>query len=357
MESLAESGCRVILAVEALLSKARKSMGWSLDFSGLVEVNLMQSEIDVVNLLETVSSEAVHVCSGVRGNGLVGVAQAHLRRNKLKQYLLIETIDVSGWKGWFKRLAYRRRFGLMRPGIEGVLTIGYQTKDWVEQRGVDDGLLFPFAYFLPSTEVSAPERLATDLVRIIFVGQFIDLKRLDWLIRALAEQENKQFRLTVVGAGPLESKLQEMAFSLLGDRVDWVGRLPIERVPQQIASADCLVLPSRYDGWGAVISEALMVGTPVVCSAACGAAGVVQASGVGGVFETDSLSSLEELIGEVLAKGPLDENLRRPLRKWATCLGGKAGANYLMDIIRHRRNQAPRPVPPWEANAYDPSIV
>jgi glycosyltransferase involved in cell wall biosynthesis len=357
MESLAASGCHVILAVEALLSENRKSLGWRLDFSELVEVNLVQSESDIVTLVESVSPETVHICSGVRGNGLVSVAQAHLSGNKLKQYLLMETIDDSGWKGCFRRLIYRRRLSLIRPGLEGVLTIGYQTRNWVEQRGIDDALLFPFAYFLPSPRIKESERTGTEIVRLIFVGQFIDLKRLDWLIHALAKQQSTQFELTVVGAGPLESSLRALALELLGEKVDWVGRLPIEKVPQKIASADCLILPSRYDGWGAVISEALMVGTPAVCSAACGAAGVVQASGVGGVFETDSFSSLEKLIEEVLAKSPVNENVRRAVRKWATCLSGRAGAHYLIDIIDHRRNQAPRPLPPWEANARDPSIV
>jgi hypothetical protein len=63
----------------------------------------------------------------------------------------------------------------------------------------------------------------------------------------------------------------------------WGSYLSTE-VPRAMAQADCLVLPSIHDGWGAVASESLMVGTPVVCSDACGVAGVVQASGVGGVF-------------------------------------------------------------------------
>lgn len=49
-----------------------------------------------------------------------------------------------------------------------------------------------------------------------------------------------------------------------------------------MARADVLVLPSWHDGWGAVVSEALMAGTPAIASDACGSAGVVRASGVGG---------------------------------------------------------------------------
>ena len=61
----------------------------------------------------------------------------------------------------------------------------------------------------------------------------------------------------------------------------------ITKIPEVICESDCLVLPSRYDGWGAVISEALMVGTPVICSDNCGAANVVTASNVGSVFSTN----------------------------------------------------------------------
>ena len=71
---------------------------------------------------------------------------------------------------------------------------------------------------------------------------------------------------------------ESLAASLLPNRVQWFGKFPMSEVAKKMADADCLVLPSLHDGWGAVVSEALIAGTPVICSDACGSAGVVEAS-------------------------------------------------------------------------------
>jgi glycosyltransferase involved in cell wall biosynthesis len=54
------------------------------------------------------------------------------------------------------------------------------------------------------------------------------------------------------------------------------------------------VLPSRFDGWGAVVNEALMVGTPVICSNRCGASDVIENGRNGYVFEAGSARALRE---------------------------------------------------------------
>jgi len=48
--------------------------------------------------------------------------------------------------------------------------------------------------------------------------------------------------------------------------------VPWEALPALYAEADALVLPSRHDGWGLVVNEALASGIPVVATTAVGAA-------------------------------------------------------------------------------------
>ena len=118
-----------------------------------------------------------------------------------------------------------------------------------------------------------------------------------------------------------------------------------------MAEADVLVLPSLYDGWGAVVSEALMAGAPVIASDACGSAGVVQASGAGGVFCADDRDALEALLVRAIDAGPWPVPARRALAGWAQCLGAHAGAAYLERILAHTEGRAARPLPPWQSDA------
>jgi glycosyltransferase involved in cell wall biosynthesis len=52
----------------------------------------------------------------------------------------------------------------------------------------------------------------------------------------------------------------------LGERVEWHGQVPIQRMPGVMASSDAVVYPSLQEGFGFPALEAMAVGTPVVAS-------------------------------------------------------------------------------------------
>ena len=116
---------------------------------------------------------------------------------------------------------------------------------------------------------------------------------------------------------------------------------------------DCLVLPSRHDGWGAVVSEALLSGVPAVCSDACGVSGVVECSRVGGVFRSGDARSLAQVLSGVVSKGASPPEARIRLAAWARgCLSGAAGAAYLSEIIAHAdTGRGTSPVAPWRRHS------
>lgn len=346
---LARQGSEVVYVTEQVLSADRVEQGWSPPPLQGVRSALVLSRLDVDHLIAQASNDSVHICDGIRSNRLVGYAQQKLAQRGLRQWVVMETVDDAGWVGLLKRCEYRRLFWLRRNRLEGVLTTGYNTNQWVIDRGVKDHKVFPFAYFLQSQDVaSTPQVNQNRPFRFLFVGQFIERKRLDFFIFALSKLQNTNFELVVVGSGPLESELRQLAETILSGRVIWVGKLPIDNVQEEMARADCLVLPSRHDGWGAVVSEAMMVGTQVICSDRCGAAGVVHASGHGGVFSTENLDDLTSELNRVLTKGRLSTHERVFLIRWAECLGAAAGANYLLKILDHIDGVAARPAPPWD---------
>lgn len=347
--ALARQGCRVTYVAEQALSGERQQQGWVVPV--LPDVNLVyaDSEKAIRNLVQRPSSHSKHICQGIRSNGLVAIAQRELTARGLQQWVVMETVEDAGWRGFIKRMEYSRLFRAHRDSLQGVLAIGRRTTAWVAARGMPAARVFPFAYFLP--DAKAPTELgrpAPGVFRFIFVGRLVALKRVDWLLNALANVGNQDFELLVVGTGPEEPALRTLAASRLGDRVRWLGPLPLTEVPTVMVQADCLVLPSVHDGWGAVISEALMAGTPVICSDACGAAGVVHASSVGGVFPRDRDDLLKTMLADQIRSGPVEAARRARLASWATALGADAGARYLLDILDSTNSRRLRPVPPWQ---------
>src|SRR5690606_39252629 len=145
--------------------------------------------------------------------------------------------------------------------------------------------------------------------------------------------------------------LRARAHARLGERVVWLGQRPIGDIPGLMAEADCLVLPSRHDGWGAVVSEALMAGTPALASDRCGSASAVRASGCGGTFPAGDAEALAALLRDAMAKGRHARDRRTALATWARCLGATAGAAYLDAILHHVHGEGARPQPPWARTA------
>lgn len=352
-ESLASCNFEVTYVAERILSPERVQQGWSAPQMPSVRLILTDSDGTVQRLVSTTPDNSIHICEGLRSNGRVGLAQRFLARRGLMYWLMMEGIDDKGRFGFLKRFEYARLFRARENFLAGVLTIGYRTPDWVMARGIPTYKVYPFAYFLAEAEdVHRTEIRTSTRYRFIYVGQLISRKLVDLLLRALASIEQRDTELIIVGNGPLNKRLKTLASDLMPGRVQWRGGLPQGKVAAAIAQADCLVLPSRHDGWGAVVSEALMVGTPAICSDACGSAGVVRASGVGGVFSSDSQSELSLLLAQMVRAGPLTPTRRAQVVEWARCLAAPAGARYLKQILLHQSGEFPRPLPPWERSIF-----
>ena len=345
--AMAAEGRDVTYVAERPMSEDRAAMGWRQPDLGGAHLLFCPDAAAVTRLVAEAPANSIHICQGLRGNGLIGVAGEALARRGLRRWIILETIENDGWRGLLRRLVYRRLIGAQRGRIEGMLAIGDRTPDWLAARGMPRVHIFPFTYFLPEPAAVLPEPAANAAFRVLYVGSLIELKRVDLLIDAVAALGNANVELAVVGNGPLEESLRRRAADR-GLRVQWLGRRDMSEIPALMAGADCLVLPSRYDGWGAVVSEALMAGTPAICSDRCGAAGVVRASGQGGVFSSGDAGALAGLLRKTVDAGRLTPAQRAALAHWAESLGAKAGAHYLGEILTPASH---RPVPPWQGES------
>ena len=348
-EALARSGRAVTYVAEQPMSAERAALGWKAPAFEAMTLRFAPDAAAAARLVAEAPSDSIHICQGFRGNGVVGLARIDLDRRGLRQWVIMETVQEHGLAATtLKRLEYARLLRRWRNRIEGVLAIGHSVPAWLASRGMPSERIVPFAYFLPETGVpTRSERPPGAPFRFLFVGRLIELKRMDTFIDALARLTGHSLELVVVGAGSLEADLRRRASARLGDCVTWLGQRPMDEMPAIMASADCLVLPSRHDGWGAVVSEAMMVGTPVICSDRCGSAGVVTASGQGSVFEAGDVDALSHLLATTLAKGRQSKQQRDALRQWALCLGAPRGADYLAAILDRPANATSKPAPPW----------
>ena len=313
-----------------------------------VKIHQLGSAAEVREVIERSSNEDVHICVGLRGNEFVREVNVALRTADRRFLLFMETISERNWSSLLKRPLYRVLFWRNRHWLEGILATGATTPDWVAARGQQRTSIFDFCYFLSPQKPKIVPLHDKEVFRLLFVGNLIKRKRVHLILEALAEMP-AHVVLDVVGDGPLRAELEVFADAHLPGRVTFHGARPMPEITSFMRDADCLVLPSDHDGWGAVVSEAMIVGTPVVCSDRCGASVVVRASGRGHVFETFTLGACTEALMAQVTAGTPDDAERAALADWATCLTEEAGAAYLDAIITHLHHGDPRPAPPWNS--------
>jgi glycosyltransferase involved in cell wall biosynthesis len=110
-------------------------------------------------------------------------------------------------------------------------------------------------------------------VLVLHVGRLVAHKAVDVLLRgaAAARRQGAAVHVVIVGTGPLESALRELAASL-GVPVSFAGELNTESLPAAYAAADVFALVSARETWGVVVNEAAAAGLPLVLSRGVGAA-------------------------------------------------------------------------------------
>ena len=100
---------------------------------------------------------------------------------------------------------------------------------------------------------------------IVAIGRLSYQKGFDVLIRAFANLAPRDLRLVILGEGPLEGELRRLAVeSRVATRVLFPGFVP--NTGEYLRAALLFALPSRWEGFSNVLTEALAAGTPIVAS-------------------------------------------------------------------------------------------
>lgn len=340
-------GQEVVVVCHGGLNERRKKSGWNCPDYGRARLVVAPSAIARRAILRTESDKAVHIFFGCPPFKAFRTEFREASRLKIRIGLFSEPRDPRGFMGKVRFFQSRLAASRVIASVQFVLPTGLVAADWFRSIGFRDHSLFPFAYFVAAgpDRVVGPRRGSAQM---LFVGSLIRRKGLDILLRALSQLRQHDWLLRVVGSGSEQKALSQMATQLgLGARVAFIGAVPNGEARDLIGEADVLLLPSRYDGWGAVVNEALMRGTPVICSNSCGAADLIAATGFGGVFASESESDLQRQLLEFLAKLQTFQGMRDDIATWARRLHPDLAANYLLSVLNHVYRSAPKPEAQW----------
>lgn len=177
-----------------------------------------------------------------------------------------------------KEIGKRVIFGLSK----GFLSYGQRAVEYLNHYGIPKERIFirrqaaalppgysPEAALKRRTEIASP----AGAPRYLYVGRISQEKSLDRLLRAFPHvlERHPRATLVLVGKGPLETQLKELATELgIDSRVQFVGAKSDQALFDEYLTATCLVLPSYSEPWGLVVNESLSYGCPAIVSHRCG---------------------------------------------------------------------------------------
>ena len=297
IRALAEMpGNQVHWCVSEALPGYYRERGYPEPDTGRVRVHLAPTPQEIAELATL--PDSVQVFFGLRGFALPLAAFKAGRQANVHRFLMTENRYEPGAQLLPRWLVYAGDALRFRRHLSGVFCIGHSGPfggaRFFSACGYPADRIVPFVHVVDHTPLPEPAQ-PREHREILYVGQLIPRKRIDLLLQAFRQIGVRSARLRIIGKGPEEKPLRQLTKELgLTDRVVFSPGMPNADTVAAMAAADVLVLPSRFDGWGAVVNEALMVGTPVICSNRCGASDVIQNWRNGFVFEAGSVASLRE---------------------------------------------------------------
>ena len=150
------------------------------------------------------------------------------------------------------------------------------------------------------------------------VGRFEPVKGYDTLLEAAALLRTRQpkVRFLLAGEGKEESRLKRLAKELrVEDRVFFLGWQ--QEIPEILSALDLFVLPSRNEGMGRALVQAMAMGKPIVATRVGGVPEVLGEGEAGLLVPPDDPVQLSQAIEQLLT----DRELARKLGE-----GGKRRA-------------------------------
>jgi glycosyltransferase involved in cell wall biosynthesis len=341
------------LIVDEGLPEYRQKQGWSVPkhVEDLTVVVAPDRRARAELAIEGSSSDDVNIFSGF--HAYTGVSEAFGKLSETPSFLgvLTESVDDRGVAGWLRSSRNRRRVRSMRAQLDAVFAIGPQALAQCK-RSCGRVPLIKFAYFVDPSVVDdhSDGTDRRDSLEIVFCGRLVGLKGVDVLLRALAQLDSGSWSLSAVGDGPDRSRLLALADELeVSSSITWHGTLDRDVALAHISRGDVLALPSRYDGWGVAVNEALMLGLAVVVSDAAGSACLVTGSQHGMVIKSGDEFALADAIRELANGVQVLRGERLPrLIDARSRISPDAGARYFLQSLAAIRAGNSYPTPPWQ---------
>jgi len=199
---------------------------------------------------------------------------------------------------------------------DGIRTVSPYTTGLVREVGLEPADVFPA--FMDLEPFLGPVQPLPERPQALFVGVLELYKNVDGLAEAwrLAAPAVPGARLRIVGSGTRTDVVERLVADL-PEQTTWTNRLETAEVAVALDASTALVLPSRSEGMGRVVVEALCRGRPVVATRVGGIPDLVRDGENGLLVKPGDTRALADALIRILRDRELAERLADRARESA----------------------------------------
>jgi glycosyltransferase involved in cell wall biosynthesis len=348
--SLASKFDQVVICVVERLSQRRAEMGMEEVELPNVKVHILSNDLQQnISLFENLNDQnTLHIFSGIRAYKPIWPILKYANKNGYYHAILSETQNWLGVAGFIRKCIARFDAYFLNRNLNFILAISRLGVKWFESSGYSKDKIFEWAYFSESPKDYSRSIEKNEHLKFLFVGRFIKVKGIVWLLESIRKIDAQNFELHLLGDGPMLTKLKDQVAKSIKTKVHFHGAVSKNDVMKHLETADYLVLPSiGKDGWGAVVNEALHAGVPCIVSEYCGASTLITQHKFGYVVKPEEMTSLKIAIEDAIYQGKVGEQRRKEIIEYSKVVSGESGAQYLIEIIGSVFQGDKSVVPSW----------
>lgn len=247
---------------------------------------------------------------------------------------------VGSLKNRFRKIYYRLL--LLRYGrkIDFMLALGDRGAKQYVDLGFPAKKTFSFEYHFDSCLENIPCKSSSTKLIFLYAGQLIEIKNIALVINAInliVKQGLLDFEFLIVGDGEKKDELKKLVLDYdLEKIIRFSNGVPSKELKNHYLNSDAFILASNFEGWGAVATEAMAFGLPLIISDGCASSCIVKEDYHGFIFESDSVESLKSKLILFIndSKRLVNESNRNERIKYAKkYFSGEAGSKNLIRIL------------------------
>ncbi len=171
-------------------------------------------------------------------------------------------------------------------------------KDLINQLGIIESKLITINNPITQTkQLSTSKTKYSEIIKFITIGRLSEEKGHERILKGLAKVKNYSYSYTIIGSGPLERKIKDLANEL--DVLDNIKFIPYtSEVLEYLSKSDYFIQGSYVEGFPNAVLESCSVGTPVLAFDCPGGTKEIIEDGINGVLavtEDDFNKTLQNL--------------------------------------------------------------